>query len=71
MRVGKRNLENVRKKKLNAAMSVTYRKMQLAKLGFNHPKIEVTADASHIFMQNSHEVTVGTQPFEHILVHIW
>ena len=47
-------------------MSVTYRITQLAKLGFNHPSIVLTADVFHIFMQNDHEVTVGTQPFGHI-----
>ena len=46
---------------------------QLAKLGFNHSSVVLTADVFHFFIRDAHEdlqVTGNTQPFGHILVNI-
>ena len=67
MPVGKRNHENI---PTNIKIAVqracrTYRVAQLAKLGFNHPSVVLTADLFIFSTCNAHRKVVGIplQPY--------
>ena len=44
---------------------------QLARLGFNHPSVVLTADVFHFFIKNAHEVTDDAQPFRHTRILVY
>ena len=81
VRVGKRNLENIRKNRKMPPMSMSDVSCHAAsKVGF-HPPIDRTfihlsivltsPDVFHFFIKSVQEVTGDTQPLGHILVFIW